>query len=791
MRVYCFSESAINAAPRHNLQTSLPFCARFVVYFTLFLLFFCVGGISAQNLYKITGKVIDKDKNAVEFASVVLSDNATKKLTGTATDINGVFALNAKAGLYTLEVSLIGYEKYTLNITVDKDINLNELILKEDVSTLKEIKVTANRVDYNMSGYEYKIGNIAELKNKDLTDVLMTAPGIMVARNVTLYGSRISNIYVDRRRVKLDDESLLTYLNSFKGENIEKIEVISDPDISERYGGTAIKITTKKQAGGFMSASVRASGNENKFVVNPDFNLNYRRGKLSFYTSGSYSNMYQDKNETLKYDWKDLDKQVNDITTEKFKLPYSAMGTLGVGYDISKNDYLSAEVSYREMNRDQKRKTVTETTGADSEVSSDGSFRDYNSVVKTPTVSLMYTHSFKDASELTVTGDYLGSYIKDEIVTGSFVVDNGIKKEDKIANTENNTSSFIGYANYSKRFNKKHNLNTGLQYSYINNEAINNELSFTYNESVLRPFASYSVNFKRFGIRTGVQAQWANIDNNDYFDVIPNASVNYYLNERKGHVLSASYAMRVVRPTISQLNPDAVLSQHDIFVSVGNPNLESYYSNSYGLKLTLFNSYKLSVDYNRADDAITSYLYSDDKGTIYQSYTNNGSNRGVFASFHASKYLFNKLNIDFDIAYSFTESKVGDNRHTYNSLSYTLFAVLRLPKSYSLRAIVFGTTRKAVSHNAYRKDPTNIDLELTKRLKRWNIGFSVSDIFDSHKKGGNVTIDMGDYTQTVSNNVSYRSYQLKLSYNFNWGKAGRVRRAETQKSDMSGRIGRN
>ena len=104
MRVYCFSESAINAAPRHNLQTSLPFCARFVVYFTLFLLLFCVGGISAQNLYKITGKVIDKDSQPVEFASVVLSDNATKKLTGTATDINGAFALNAKDGVYTLEV---------------------------------------------------------------------------------------------------------------------------------------------------------------------------------------------------------------------------------------------------------------------------------------------------------------------------------------------------------------------------------------------------------------------------------------------------------------------------------------------------------------------------------------------------------------------------------------------------------------------------------------------------------------------------------------------------------------
>lgn len=761
------------------------------VYFTLFLLLCCVGVLSAQNLYKITGKVIDKDKNAVEFASVVLSDNATKKLTGTTSGAGGVFALNAKAGLYTLEVSLIGYEKYTLNITVDKDIDLNELILKEDVSTLKEIKVTANRVDYNMSGYEYKIGNIAELKNKDLTDVLMTAPGIMVTRNVTLYGSRISNIYVDRRRVKLDDESLLTYLNSFKGENIEKIEVISDPDISERYGGTALKITTKKQAGGFLSASVRTMANKNKFVVSPDFNLNYRRGKFSFYTSGSYTYMNQDKKNAIKYEWKDSDKIVSDITTEKFKLPYSAFGTFGAGYDISKNDFFLAEVSYREMNRDQKRKTVTESSGTDSATSSDGSFRDYNSVVKTPTVSLMYIHTFKDASELTVTGDYLGSYIKDDIVTGSFNVADGIKKGDKVANAENNTSTIVGYANYSKKFNKKHSLNAGMRYSYIKNEAIDNEFSFAYDESELRPFVSYSASFKRFGIRTGVQAQWADIDNKQYLDIVPNASVNYYMNDRRGHILSASYAMKVVRPTISQINPDAVLSQQDIFVTVGNPELKSYYLNSCDLRLTLFNSYKLTVGYSRAADAITSYLYSDDKGTIYQSYTNDGTKQSAFVSFHVSKFLFRRLNVDFDIAYGFTESKVGNDSHTYNTLSYNLFAVCRLPKSYSLKAILSGTTRNAISHNAYKKDPITIDLDLTKRMKRWSIGVSVSDVFDSHRRGNNVTIDMGNYTQTVSNNMSYRSYQLKLSYNFRWGKSGETRKADTQKQDMSDRIGRN
>lgn len=452
---------------------------------SIILMLCCVGSISAQNLYRITGKVIDKEGKAVEFASVVLSDNVTKKLSGTTTGVDGTFTINAKEGVYTFEVSLLGYEKYTLIITADKNINLGDIVLKEDVNTLNEIKITANRVDYNMGGYEYKIGNIEALKNKDLTDVLRTAPGIMVANKITLYGSAINNIYVDRRRVQMTEEALLNYLRSYKGGNIEKIEVISDPDISARHGGTAIKITTKKQEGGFLSASARASYNENMFAVSPDFNLNYRKGKFSFYTSGGYMNHNRDTKEITSYDWKSADKRIDDITTEKIKLPLSINGTFGIGYDISKNDYFSAEVSFREREREQKRKTIVESTGEDANVASDGSYRDYNTVTRTPTVSLMYVHTFKDASEFTVTGDYVGSYKKDDIVSG-VLTENDSKEDGKLTHTENNTSTFAGYANYSKRIKKKHNINAGMRYSYIMNEAINNESTFSYNEGLLK-----------------------------------------------------------------------------------------------------------------------------------------------------------------------------------------------------------------------------------------------------------------------------------------------------------------
>ena len=786
MRVY-FSTTTVYIAPRHNLQTRSQLCTRLAFFFTLLLLC-CVGSISAQNLYKITGKVIDKESKAVEFASVVLSNNSTKKLTGTTTGEDGIFAINAKEGVYTFEVSLLGYEKYTLKLTVYNDINVGDVVLKEEINTLKEAKVVANRVSYNMEGYEYKVGNIETLKNKDLTDILRTAPGIMVANKITLYGSTIGNIYVDRRRVKMTEETLLAYLSSYKGGNIEKIEVISDPDISARHDGTAIKITTKKQAGGFMSIANMSSVNENKFVVTPSFNLDYRRGKFSFYTSGSYSKMNRDRKEITTYDWKKADKRIDDITTEKMRLLHSVNGTFGVGYDISKNDYFSAEVSFRDTDRDQKRRTVVESTGTAAEAASVGSYRDYNTVTRTPTASLMYVHTFKDASEFTVTGDYVGSYKKDDVVSG-LLKENGLKDEGGLIHTENNTSSFAGYANYSKRIKKKHNINAGMRYSYIMNEAINNETSFSYNESLLKPFASYSVGFKKFGLRAGITGNWANIDHNNYIDILPSTSVNYYINRNKGHILSAGYYMGVGRPSISSLNPNAVLSDQDIIVRVGNPNLESYYIHNFSTSLKLFNSYTLSADYDIANDAITSYLETDDKGTIYQKYTNDANSKSVEIRLTANKYLFNRLNLDLMVAYAYSESEANGTIQRNNTVHCALVAYLMLPKSFSFTAMSFANSKKRIGHNAYRKEPFVLDLSLSKRIKRWNIKFSVGDVFDSYKGGSNTTIDMGDYTQMVTNYTASRSYSLNVMYNFSWGKAGRIKKTDSQKGDMGRRIG--
>ena len=445
-------------------------------------------------------------------------------------------------------------------------------------------------------------------------------------------------------------------------------------------------------------------------------------------------------------------------------------------------------MSFRELDREQKRKMITESAGVDAGASSNGSYRDYNSVTRTPTVSLMYVHTFKDASEFTVTGDYVGSYNRNDIVNGSLGVD-GAKEDGRITITENNTTTFAGYANYSKRIKRKHNINVGMRYSYIMNEATNNDLSFSYNESLLRPFASYSVNFNKFGVRTGLEGNWANIDKNNYVDLLPSASVNYYMNRNKGHILSLRYSMGVGRPSIASLNPTAVLSDKDIIVRVGNPDLKSYYSHNFSTTLDLFNNYRLSVGYGMANDAITSYMETDEKGTIYQKYTNNADSRDLTVTISVNKYLFNRLNLDLRADYVYSESRANEDVQRSNALSCSFVANVSLPKSFSFTAMTFANSKKRIGHNAYKKEPFVLDLELSKRIKRWNIGITLADVFNSYSGGQNMTIDMGDYTQKVTNYTASRSYCLNVSYNFSWGKAGRIKRANTQKRDMGSRIG--
>ncbi|MXV14774.1 carboxypeptidase-like regulatory domain-containing protein [Hufsiella ginkgonis] len=107
--------------------------------YVLVLLLFMYALNASSQTGTITGKVTDaKTGEALSFVSVFLA-NATR---GTQTDTTGRFTLSAiKAGQYELVVSMIGYNTFSKQVTVNGDKQEFQVVLDQKNIQLREIRV--------------------------------------------------------------------------------------------------------------------------------------------------------------------------------------------------------------------------------------------------------------------------------------------------------------------------------------------------------------------------------------------------------------------------------------------------------------------------------------------------------------------------------------------------------------------------------------------------------------------------------------------------------------------------
>ena len=210
--------------------------------------------VSAQNLVKVTGKVIDELNSPMVGVSVI--EKGTQN--GVMTDGNGKYEITAAAGS-TLEFSYLGY------VTVDKTaingtINVN---MEPDNELLEETVV----VGYGVQKKSSLTGSVTQVKSEDITGRTITNPaqalqgktsGVqvlsssarpgsspsIVVRGVGSNGSSSPLVVVDGR---------IGSLAGIDPNDIESMEVLKDGASAAIYGAEAgngvILVTTKKGKG--------------------------------------------------------------------------------------------------------------------------------------------------------------------------------------------------------------------------------------------------------------------------------------------------------------------------------------------------------------------------------------------------------------------------------------------------------------------------------------------------------------------------------------------------------------
>ena len=100
----------------------------------------------AQNSFTLKLKLVDaKSSEPVGFATVSLSvKGSTADPKFVMTDENGVASLNKiSKATYIVKAELMGYKPYEQEVVIDKNIDLGEIKLAEDVEVLDAASVSA------------------------------------------------------------------------------------------------------------------------------------------------------------------------------------------------------------------------------------------------------------------------------------------------------------------------------------------------------------------------------------------------------------------------------------------------------------------------------------------------------------------------------------------------------------------------------------------------------------------------------------------------------------------------
>ncbi len=214
----------------------------------LFLLLCSFSGFSQHS---VEGRLLDPSRQPVAFANVILlnAQDSTSVYKGAVSSENGRFSLKeVEANDYLLKISFVGFRDLLQRITVPKNENLGDLVLREDTATLDEVSINYKNpsVKREVDRLVFSVENTT-LSTGSSWDILKKTPGVILSGNSLMVRNQAVQVYINDRRVQLSASELQTLLENYSADNIKSVEVITTPPARyDAEGGAILNIVTSR-----------------------------------------------------------------------------------------------------------------------------------------------------------------------------------------------------------------------------------------------------------------------------------------------------------------------------------------------------------------------------------------------------------------------------------------------------------------------------------------------------------------------------------------------------------------
>lgn len=549
---------------------------------------------------QLSGQVRDHDGGELAYVNLLLLQPSDSSLiTGTQSDSDGSFRLQPpQAGEYLLAIRAIGYNDQFLGPLMWEAglLELEMIELQAAAHYLNRVEVRAERLQIEQSaeGQSINVQESIMTAGSSALQVLERSPGVYVDRrngSISLNGQSGVGLMIDGQLVRVPLATALAMLEGRSGDQIARIELLTNPAASRDAEGTAgiINIVFAGEPENGSQASVGLNLGHG-YGPKAGANLQWSSNTAKTLWQASYAYM---RDETF-YRWRGLGQtQLSPIFGESTQSDFSARSahqlenhnlSLGVEQQLSSQTTLGAQWQWQ-RNRDltQQRNTVdylTESTEFQSlavELARDSRWRNWQA-------NVFLEQQLKENQRLRLDVDYLrfrNDQPSDNSTTFSDEAGTPLPAEEVDFASEqfgrSSTDIDIGVAqlDYQTSWPSGGRLETGLKAS-VASSANQGSLSFweagewqedlryrtelKVDETILAAYASLDLQIKaNTQVRLGGRWEyWERIFSaqsgtpNRYFNrFFPNLSISRQLGE--GQQLRLSYSERISRPEYNEL----------------------------------------------------------------------------------------------------------------------------------------------------------------------------------------------------------------------------------------------
>lgn len=833
------------------MKNQLKFCFSFLVCFVM--LFHLE--IQAQSS-SISGTLLTENNAPVPYANLALytaADSIMVKVETTGETGRFKF-LQINNGDYFLVSSFIGFEDLRIeNITVnDSDLELGELIQKDASVTLETAVVKAKRAmvevkpDRTVFNVEGTINSVGE----DGLNLLRKAPGVLVDNNnnISVLGRSGVNMYVDGKRLPLSGDELVSYLSNLQADQIDRIDIISNPGAKYEAEGNAgiIDIRLKKNKSHGYNGGLSSSFSQGKKLrSNVLFNSNYRNksqnifGSIGYNKNNSIQEISFDQQLSL---FNNPNNAIRVLEQNEFEQDLRAINyKIGTDFFLSQNHTIGFLINGNSNRGDNR-------TASESYISrfltEERTIEPWDIVIPEDQIdSILLASSFGDSkrsnnsfnlnysfqsgeSSLNIDADYGKYRTENELLQPNNYTSSDGQESLTSDTIFQDTPIDIDIYTFKVDFEKPllgGKMGIGSKYSDVSTDNIflffdrengvnvrNDEKSneFFYDENVIAAYLTYSRKLsEKWNMSAGVRGEQTKTNgelvaykeelqtepvDSSYLSLFPSLGITYQASRRS--TLAFNYGRRINRPDYNVLNPFKTQIS-ELGFSIGDPGLQPEIVNNLELGWTFDYRYNFKLAYSKTSNQITRLIGqdADDERASFINYDNLADQTVYSLNISAPFQINDKWSSYWNIGFSNLKNTSDDgmgNVIDLTALSYNLYQQQTITLPYGFIGEISGWfSGPGIWGGVFEYDTSwalNLGLQKKFLADKLNVKLSFSDIFDQAYWSGTSNYD--GLSSYGAGNFDNQRVTISLSYNFGNSNV-KSRKRQTGIDEESKRVG--